>query len=157
MKKTSLPLLSTANQLLAEFIAILIVSYHLVTKSAFYIHTLLYRCFRICSDWTKFHLELVKLIDVFKNNGYPENFINNCFKVFLDNKYRIQEKVITVPKKTLVLVLPNFGPLSFQTRIKLRKSLKCILNCYKLQIVFNRQNKLEKAFRFKDRIPKELK
>ena len=24
------------------------------------LHTLLYRCFRICSDWTKFHLELVK-------------------------------------------------------------------------------------------------
>ena len=49
------------------------------------LHTLLYRCFRICSYWTKFHLELVKLTDVFKNNGYPENFINNCFKVFLDN------------------------------------------------------------------------
>ena len=60
------------------------------------LHTLLYRCFRICSDWTKFHLEQVKLTDVFKNSGYSENFIN-CFKVFLDNKYRIPEKVITVP------------------------------------------------------------
>ena len=47
------------------------------------LHTLLYRCFQICSYWTKFHLELVKLIDVFKNNSYPEN---NYFKVFLDNK-----------------------------------------------------------------------
>ena len=120
------------------------------------LHALLYRCFRICSDWTKFHLELVKLIDVFKNNGYPENFINNCFKVFLDNKYRMQEKVITVPKKTLFLVLPYLGPLSLQTRTKLRKSLKGILNCCKLQIVFKSQNKLAKAFRFKDRIPKEL-
>ena len=46
------------------------------------LHTLLYRCFQICSDWTKFHLELVKLIDVFKSNGYPENFINNCLKCF---------------------------------------------------------------------------
>ena len=115
--------------------------------------TLLYRCFRICSDWTKFHLELV---NVFKNNGYPENFINNCFKVFLDNKYRIQEKVITVPQKTLFLVLPYLGPLSLQTRAKLRKSLEGILNCSKLQIVFKNQNKLAKAFRFKDRIPKEL-
>ena len=120
------------------------------------LHTLLYRCFRICSDWTKFHLELVKLTDVFKNNGYPENFINNCFKVFLDDKYRIQEKVITVPKKTLFLVLPYLGPLSLQTRTKLRKSLKGILNCCRLQIVFKSQNKLTKAFRFKDRIPKEL-
>ena len=120
------------------------------------LYTLLYRCFRICSDWTKFHLELVKLTDVFKNNGYPENFINNCFKVFLDNKYRIQEKVIIVPKKTLFLALPYLGPLSLQTRTKLRKSLKGILNCCKLQIVFKSQNKLAKAFRFKDRIPKEL-
>ena len=120
------------------------------------LHTLLYRCFRICSDWTKFHLELVNLTDVFKNNGYPENFINNCFKVLLDNKYRIQEKVITVPKKTLLLVLLYIGTLSLQTRTKLRKSLKGILNCCKLQIVFKSQNKLAKAFRFKDRIPKEL-
>ena len=50
------------------------------------LHTLLYRCFQICSDWTKFHLELVNLIDVFKNNDYPENFIHNCYKEFMDNK-----------------------------------------------------------------------
>ena len=100
------------------------------------LHALLYRCFWICSDYTKFHLELVKLIDVFKNNGYPEKFINNCFKVFLDNKYRVREKVITVPMKTLFLVLPYLGPLSLQTRTKLRKFLKGILNCCKLEIVF---------------------
>ena len=120
------------------------------------LHTLFYRCFRICSDWTKFHLELVKLIGVFKSSGYPENFINNCFKLLLDNKYRIQEKVITVTKKTLFLVLPYLGTLSLKTRTKLSKSLKGILNCCKLQIVFKNQNKLVKAFRFKDLIPKEL-
>ena len=76
--------------------------------------------------------------------------------MFLDNKYRVREKVITVPKKTLFLDLPYLGPLSLQTRTKLRKSLKGILNCSKLQIVFKSQNKLAKAFRFKDRIPKEL-
>ena len=87
------------------------------------LHTLLYRCFRICSDWTKFHLELVKSIDVFKNNGYRENFINNCFKVFLDNKYRVKEKVITVHKKTLFLVLPYLGPVSLQTRKYLKGNI----------------------------------
>ena len=76
--------------------------------------------------------------------------------MFLDNKYRVREKVITVPKKTLFLVLPYLGPLSLQTRTKLKKSLKGILNCCKLEIVFKRQNKLAKAFRFKDRITKEL-
>ena len=76
--------------------------------------------------------------------------------MFLDKKYRVRGKVITVPEKTLVLVLPYLGPLSLQIRTKLRKSLKVILNCCKLQIVFKSQNKLAKAFRFKDRIPKEL-
>ena len=122
---------------LAEFIPILTVYY----KQFNTIHALLYRCFRICSDRTKFHLELGKLIDAFKSNGYPENFINNCFKVFLNNKYRVQEKVITVPKKTLFLILPYLGPLSLQTRTKLRKFLKGYFNCCKLQIVFKSQNK----------------
>ena len=120
------------------------------------LHTLLYRCFRICSDWTKFHLELVKLTDVFKNNGYPENFINNCFKVFLDNKYRIQEKVITVPKKTLFLVLPYLGPLSLQTRTKLRKSLKDILNCCKLKIQLKVKTNQQRFFVLKIVFPRNL-
>ena len=88
--------------------------------------------------------------------GYPENFINNCFKTFVDNKYRVREKAITLPKETLFLVLPYLGPLSLQTRIKLRKSLKGILNCCKLHIEFKSHNKLAKVFRFKDHIPKEL-
>ena len=43
-----------------------------------------------------------------------------------------------------------------QTRTKLRKSLKDIRNCCKLQIVSKSQNKLANDFLFKDRIPKEL-
>ena len=94
---------------------------------------LLYRYFRNCSDWTKCYLEFVKSMDVFKSNVYPENFNYNCFKTFLD--HRIQEKVITVPKKPLLLVLPYLGPLTLQIRTKLRKSHKS-LSCFKLQIVF---------------------
>ena len=68
------------------------------------IHALLYKCLWICSDWTKFHSKFYKLMDVLKSNGYPGNFMNNSFKTFLDNKHRIQEKVITVTKKPLFLV-----------------------------------------------------
>ena len=58
--------------------------------------------------------------------------------------------------KPLFLVLPFLGPLSLQTTTKLRKSLKGILNCCKLQIVFKSQKKLANVFCFKYRIPKEL-
>ena len=64
--------------------------------------------------------------------------------------------MITLPKKTLFLVLSYLGPLSLQTTTKLRKFLKGILNCCKLQIMFKSQNKLAKAFCFKDHISKEL-
>ena len=61
-----------------------------------------------------------------------------------------------MPKKTLFIVLLYLGQLSLQTRTKLRKSLKGILNCCKLKIVFKSQNKLAKASRFKDRIHEKL-
>ena len=56
----------------------------------------------------------------------------------------------------LFLALLYLGTLSLQTRTKLRESLKGILHCCKLQIVFKSQNKLANTFHFKDCIPKEL-
>ena len=47
------------------------------------VYTLVYRCFKICSDWTKFHEELSFLKQVFLKNGYPLSFIDNCFKTFV--------------------------------------------------------------------------
>ena len=39
-----------------------------------------YRCFRICSSWTKVHRQLLSRKQIFLRNGYPETFINKCFK-----------------------------------------------------------------------------
>ena len=46
-------------------------SFLLSTYNMDIIHILLYNFFHIYSNWTNFHLQLVKLTDVFKNNGYP--------------------------------------------------------------------------------------
>ena len=50
------------------------------------VYALVYRCFKICSDWTKFHEELSFLKQVFLKNGYPLSFIDNCFKKTKDLK-----------------------------------------------------------------------
>ena len=84
-------------------------------------------------------------MDVFKSISYPENVINNCFKAFMDNKHRTQQKVITVPKKPLFSVLPYLRLLSLQTRTKLIKSLKDIFSCCKLNIVFKSKKKIANA------------
>ena len=74
----------------------------------------------------------------------------------MDNIHVVKETTLTVEKKPLVLVLPYLGSLSLQTRTKLKKSLKNILNCCKLQIVLKNKTRLGNNFHFKDQIPKDL-
>ena len=46
--------------------------------------------------------------------------------------------------------------MSLQTKTKLKKSRKNILNCCKLQIAFKNKTRLGNNFQFKDQIPKDL-
>ena len=91
--------------------------------------------------WNKFFLK----------NGYLL-FIDNCFKTFDDQMFIKHPQLTTVEKKTLFLSLPYLGKISLQTRTKLRKSFKDLLNSYKIQLVFISQRKLSNIFRFKDRL-----
>ena len=113
------------------------------------IYTLANRCFRICSSWSMFHQQLILLREIFQKNGYPENLIDRWIHI-------IKEKVATVEKEPLRLVLPNLGTMSRQTRAKLQKFIKGVLNCCKLQVIFKSQNKLCNNFHFKDPSPKFL-
>ena len=106
----------------------LTVFYHLPISLVLFTHSL--RCLRICSSWTKLHNELVCLKETFLKNGYPEDFINKCFKKFMDNIHVVKETTLTVEKKPLVLVLLYLGSISLQTTTKLKKSLKNVrVNC----------------------------
>ena len=44
------------------------------------VYTLTNKFLQICSSWTKSSNELVCLKEIFFENGYPEDFINKCFK-----------------------------------------------------------------------------
>ena len=91
------------------------------------------------SNWL---YKLTFLKGIFRKNGYPENFIDKCFKKFLNNVHVVKENVPTVEKKRLLLVLPYLGIISLQTRTKLQQALKGVLNCCKLEIVFKCQARL---------------
>ena len=120
------------------------------------VYTLAYRCFRICSDWTKFNQEHRFLKGVFLKNGYPSGFIDSCFKKVIDNVLTESPVKLTVEKRLLILPLPFLGDISLQLRTKLRKSFKNILNCCKVQIVFKSQRRLSSQFRFKEPLPYDL-
>ena len=76
MKLKHLPLLSTVNLPLVEFIKFLHFDSFLPSTYKFgTVYTLTYRYFRICSSWTVLHTELVCLKQFFLKNGYPGNFM----------------------------------------------------------------------------------
>ena len=99
------------------------------------VYNLVYIYFHICSDWTKFHAALTFLKRIFRKKDYPENFIDKCFKKFLVNIPLVEEKVITVERKHLLLCLPYLGVISLQTSAKLQQPFKGVLNYCKLEIV----------------------
>ena len=82
------------------------------------VYTLFYGCFFICLDWAKFPTELTFLKRIFCKNYYHENFIDKCFKKFLDNIHLVKENAPTVEKKYLPLVLLYLGVISLQARNK---------------------------------------
>ena len=97
-------------------------------------HILLYRWFSICSDLKiSFRIDLMVrlrravILVTLSVIALKRNLITNIER---------RKKVITVPKKPLFPILPYLGLLSLQTGTILRKSLKGIVNCPKLLIIY---------------------
>ena len=121
------------------------------------IYSLLYRYFRICSDWKKFHYEINKLKSIFSKNDYPSNVIDFCIKIFLNKLHHCKQSISTVPKKDIFLVLLFLGPTSLEIRTRLRILFSNKLPFYNLRIIFSSSCRLKTFFHFKDRIPKYLR
>ena len=86
--------------------------------------TLLFRAFKLCSNFELFHQEILNLKDIFKRNSSPGNFIDACIKRYL-NQVFIDKKIYALaPKKELICVLPFIGKKSLQLRSKLVKSVQ---------------------------------
>ena len=96
--------------------------------------------------------QLTLLRKIFQKN----DFINRCLKLVLNRIHILKEKVLTVKNRPPELVLSYLATISLQTRTKLQKSIKGILNCCKLHAIFKSQNKLSNKFNFKDPIPQIL-
>ena len=43
-----------------------------------------------------FHQQLIPLREIFQKNGYPDNFIDRCFKLFLNRIHILKEKNPTI-------------------------------------------------------------
>ena len=66
-----------------------------------------------------------------------------CYHCYIcDTLFIKYPQLTTVERKILFLSLPHLGEIFLQTKTKLTKSLKGLLNCCKLQISFKIERKL---------------
>ena len=137
--------MSIKNQLSVVYISILIAFYLTPTKLARFTLKLSYEIVNI--------IILVKIYFPICSRDISENFIDRCFKLFLNIICIPKVKLPRIEKKCLGSVLPYFGTISQQTRAKWKKSIKVVLNCCKLQVFLKIQSKLCNNFRFKDLVP----
>ena len=121
------------------------------------IFTLLFRDFKLCSNFELFHQEILNLKDIFKRNGYPCNFIDICIKRFLNNIFIDKKVYAHAPKKELVCVLPFIGKQSLQLRSKLVKSVQNNLSFCHLKVASQSPYKPHTLFCFKDNLDKKIR
>ena len=101
------------------------------------------------SDFSKFHLE----VETLHKNAYPTKFVDKWIAKCLNNIVVQKPVVTTVIKLELRIVLPYLGNIPSITKKRLNgyigKSLK-------LKIIFQKGNRLNNYFTFKDHVPKTL-
>ena len=88
-----------------------------------------------------------------KKNGYPERFLNNCFKTFLTTVSRPAVKPHTAPKLLISLVLPFTEDHCLQIHNQVTKLLYLAYPHIQLCAVFRPICRVSIFFVFKDRLP----
>ena len=113
-----------------------------------------------CNRWSDIADCLTKLETLksnFKHNNYPQNFVNQYIKRFLNKLFIKKDLNFMVPKRKIIFVLPYLGKLSFDLRTKPIRTVERDLPYCKLKIVFRSKCRLNTLFRFKDPLEKKIR
>ena len=111
------------------------------------------RCYKICSSYSYFHLELQKLRKYFSGNNFPQFLLDKSVSNYLDKIYN-KNQYLTCEKLKVYIKLPFLGLNSH----KMTKDIKTVISKYYPQIQLNiapciNSNTLDKMFPSKDKIP----
>ena len=103
------------------------------------------------------YLEVEKLTEIFKKNGYPSGIIELSIRIFLNRLYVPKQIYSTAPKKELLIILLFLGTMSSNLKWKLHTSIRNSLPQCNIKVILRSTNHLSSLFCFKDVIPKELR
>ena len=119
--------------------------------------TLLFRAYKISSDYSKLHEEIEKLQIIWQMNKFPLFFIDKCIYKFLDKLFVARHVRSDVGNKEDVVVsLMYLGKISIELKKRLRNAFRSYCPNINLRVVFSSPNRLKNGFSFKDIIMKNL-
>ena len=119
--------------------------------------TLLHRAYSLCSNWSKFHLEISMLSTYFRKNCYPSHIFDNLTKKFLDNIFHPKLPSYNVPKKLVYVSLPYMGNLTSSIKTNLEASLSDLYPYVKFMFIFKNPLTIGSLFHFKDTLPELMR
>ena len=97
----------------------------------------------------------MQLKEIFEKNGHDNKFFDRCLPTFLNKIYSKKVPKHTNLKKDLYAFLPYLGKLSLSATSTLEKTIRDILPCVNLKVVFRIINRLSSKFTFKDKNQKK--
>ena len=132
-------------------------SYVPLTYKKGFMLCLLYRAFRICSDWNLIHEEIKHLKSIWINNKYPIELIDFCvnkFKnKFLNKLFQKTNPEIDSPKKEIRITLAYIGKNTNALKKNISNLLSKVFPKCKPIFVFKSGRKIGSFFNFKDKVP----
>ena len=116
------------------------------------ISTLLYRSYKLCSNYTLFHKEVLFLQKFFHDNGYPEWLFFKRVRMFLDQIYKPKAIFMEVPKLDFYCKLPYIGNNIKILNNELIHSLSKFYPQINFKFVFINNFKMSNLLPFKDKL-----
>ena len=123
------------------------------------VYTLLYRSYRICTNWRQIDIEFKKIRSFMLKNGYPSELIDKTVSYFLNKLHNTSSS--TSPAfdnvKSYQIFLPYLGTFTKRIERKIKQGLKEHLPRIKFRFVYRASTRIRNLFNFKDRIPSYIR
>ena len=118
------------------------------------ISCLLFRIFKLSSNWSIIHHEIQLLKGVLRLNKYPEGLIDRTIKKVLEKLILDSKRPeVNFEKNEFVFVIPYLGKQSFLIKKRLIRLFSSTYKEAKLKIVYKSACKLRNIFSCKDKTP----
>ena len=116
--------------------------------------TLTYRAYKIASNYNIFNVDIQKIREKFRKNGFSISFVDNCIGTVLNRLVTpTPPPAVMVQRREVLLSLPFLGPLSYIIKRRLQTLVHKYYPTVQLKVVFRRGYSLRNLFSFTDKFP----